>query len=74
MDTYIVLSCGHEFHYECLEKFVIESTSNLCPNCGKNVKISIKQNKNKRKLDLEELSSNKLNNLDKQILILKNLI
>ena len=49
MDTYIVLSCGHEFHYECLEKFVIESTSNLCPNCGKNVKISIKQNKNKRK-------------------------
>ena len=31
------LECGHEFHYECILKTFLSSTSKLCPICRKYV-------------------------------------
>jgi hypothetical protein len=45
MDGAVVLRCAHQFHYECLERFTQQSTSDKCPQCGADVRIDVKRQK-----------------------------
>ena len=38
-ETNTKISCNHDFHEECTNKWIRESNNNLCPYCKKEIEI-----------------------------------
>ena len=38
-ETNTKISCNHDFHEECINRWIRESNNNLCPYCRKEIEI-----------------------------------
>ena len=57
-DIFIKLDCGHQMHYNCFKKFILNY--NYCPFCKENILIKnniILSNKNPKKVIDKEVTS-----------------
>lgn len=53
LNEYVYIKCGHSFHKECVEKWLLEH--NTCPCCRMNVKQLIGMNENEYNINLNIL-------------------
>ena len=53
-ETNTKISCNHDFHEECINKWIRESNNNLCPYCKKEIEIEKKINQDWENISEEQ--------------------